>query len=136
MFLLKWQKYLLYQNLTQDPTYEKDQSIVSLDKSIGYILLCNFLLFSVAAHENPKLIKCYTKYCWKISLLSNLKRKLDSCLINQEKKHCFSFLPLTCFPIHSIHTSFPQYFVLNFSLLSLYFRFYSLCFFPPNLVSP
>lgn len=108
------------------PLYEKDQNTVTLDESEACILLYNFLLFSVAACENPKLTQGYTKRCWKISLLSNLKRKFDSWLINQEKKHCFPLLPLTSFPIHLIHPRLWQYFVLNLSLLSHYISYFIL----------
>lgn len=108
------------------PLYEKDQNTVTLDESEACILLYNFLLFSVAACENPKLTQGYTKRCWKISLLSNLKRKFDSWLINQEKKHCFPLLPLTSFQFTWSTLGFDNtlYLTFHYSLIIFHILFF------------
>lgn len=50
---------------SQGSIYEKDQSTVTLDEPEGCLLLCNFLLFSVADCEDQKLAKGYTKFAGK-----------------------------------------------------------------------
>lgn len=81
---------------SQDSIYEEDQSTVALDESEGCLLLCNFLLLSVADCEDQKLAQGNTKYCWKIRVCCQTSYFFligFPWFINQEKEHCCPLLP-------------------------------------------